>query len=80
MKVKVLRGKHNGHSAGSIIDATVEEYESFKDRLEIVVLAEEVEASPAAIKLAQEKGVDLATVDGTGSGGRIIKTDIVAVE
>ena len=33
-------------------------------------------ASPLAKKLAQEKGVDLGMVKGTGEGGRIIKRDI----
>ena len=33
-------------------------------------------ASPLAKKLAEEKGVDLAMVKGTGEGGRIIKRDI----
>ena len=33
-------------------------------------------ASPLARKLAQEKGVDLKYVKGTGDGGRITKTDV----
>ena len=33
-------------------------------------------ASPLAKKLASEKGIDLAAVNGTGDGGRIIKKDI----
>ncbi len=35
-----------------------------------------VKASPLAKMLAQEKGVDLSQVNGTGDGGRIIKRDI----
>lgn len=35
-----------------------------------------IKASPLAKKLAQEKGVDLAAVSGTGDGGRIVKEDI----
>ncbi|MFJ4055179.1 2-oxoglutarate dehydrogenase complex dihydrolipoyllysine-residue succinyltransferase [Pseudomonas sp. NPDC089743] len=35
-------------------------------------------AAPAARKLAEENGIDLATVDGTGKGGRITKEDVVA--
>jgi pyruvate dehydrogenase E2 component (dihydrolipoamide acetyltransferase) len=34
--------------------------------------------SPLAKRLAQEKGVDLSTVTGTGPGGRIVKADIEA--
>ncbi len=36
----------------------------------------EVIAAPAARKLAEEKGIDLAQVTGTGKGGRIIKEDV----
>ncbi len=35
-----------------------------------------IKASPLAKKLAQEKGLDLSKVSGTGDGGRIIKRDI----
>ncbi len=35
-----------------------------------------VKASPLAKKLAAEKGIDLAKVQGSGDGGRIIKSDI----
>ena len=33
-------------------------------------------ASPLAKKLAEEKGIDIAAVSGTGEGGRIVKSDI----
>ena len=35
-----------------------------------------IKASPLAKKLAQEKGVNLSNVSGSGEGGRIIKKDI----
>ncbi|HAL49172.1 MAG: 2-oxo acid dehydrogenase subunit E2 [SAR202 cluster bacterium] len=35
-------------------------------------------ATPAARKIAEERGIDLATVDGTGPGGRIVKEDVLA--
>ncbi|MBH3413898.1 MULTISPECIES: 2-oxoglutarate dehydrogenase complex dihydrolipoyllysine-residue succinyltransferase [Pseudomonas] len=35
-------------------------------------------AAPAARKLAEENAIDLATVAGTGKGGRITKEDVVA--
>ncbi len=39
---------------------------------------ERVVASPAARKLAEELGLDVAWVTGTGSGGRISKEDVLA--
>lgn len=38
-----------------------------------------VDATDAARELADEKGVDLTTIVGTGAGGRIIKSDVEAV-
>ena len=35
-----------------------------------------MKASPIARKLAEEKGIDLVTVPGTGPGGRITKSDV----
>lgn len=35
-----------------------------------------LKVSPLARKMAEEKGIDLATVNGSGDGGRIIKRDI----
>jgi pyruvate dehydrogenase E2 component (dihydrolipoamide acetyltransferase) len=35
-----------------------------------------IKASPLARKMAEDKGIDLGTVDGSGPGGRIIKVDI----
>ena len=37
-----------------------------------------VKASPIARRLARERGVDLATVTGSGPGGRIVKADVEA--
>ena len=36
-----------------------------------------IKASPLARRLASEKGIDLATVAGTGPGGRIEKDDVL---
>jgi pyruvate dehydrogenase E2 component (dihydrolipoamide acetyltransferase) len=40
--------------------------------------SERVKASPVAKRIAQETGVDLHHVTGTGPGGRIVKADVVA--
>jgi pyruvate dehydrogenase E2 component (dihydrolipoamide acetyltransferase) len=37
---------------------------------------ERIKASPLARRMAQEKGVDLAALSGSGPGGRIIKADV----
>lgn len=38
-----------------------------------------VKASPVAKRLADERGIDLSTVTGTGPGGRIVKSDVESV-
>ena len=35
-----------------------------------------VKASPLAKKIAEERGVDLTTIEGTGPGGRIVRDDV----
>jgi pyruvate dehydrogenase E2 component (dihydrolipoamide acetyltransferase) len=37
-----------------------------------------IKASPVARRLARQRGVDLATLTGTGPGGRIVKADVEA--
>lgn len=39
-----------------------------------------VKASPLARKLAEQKGIDLATIEGTGPNGRIVKKDVLGAE
>lgn len=39
-----------------------------------------VRISPLARKLAEEKGLDIAAIKGTGPGGRIVKDDVLAAE
>lgn len=41
--------------------------------------SEEAKATSLAMKMAQDKGIDLASIKGTGTGGRITKSDILAV-
>ena len=41
------------------------------------VRRERVLASPLARKIAREEGVDLAAIEGTGPGGRIVKEDVL---
>jgi len=38
-----------------------------------------VKASPLARKIAEEKGIDLTTLEGSGPGGRIVEKDVEAV-
>ncbi len=40
----------------------------------------EVRASPVARRLAAERGVDLSAVQGTGPGGRILRSDVLSAE
>ncbi|HEV7508100.1 MAG TPA: dihydrolipoamide acetyltransferase family protein [Thermoanaerobaculia bacterium] len=43
-------------------------------------MPERIKASPIARRLAAEKGIDLATLTGTGPGGRIVEADVLAAE
>lgn len=45
-------------------------------REDVEVRAEVPEATPAAIKLAEEHGIDLLGVEGTGADGKIVVGDI----
>jgi pyruvate dehydrogenase E2 component (dihydrolipoamide acetyltransferase) len=41
---------------------------------------ERIKASPIAKRLARERGLDLATLHGSGPGGRIVKSDVEGAE
>ena len=41
---------------------------------------ERLKVSPLARKLAEEKGLDLSRIAGSGPGGRIVRTDVLAAE
>ena len=41
---------------------------------------ERVKASPIARRLARERGLDLGSLDGSGPGGRIVKSDVEGAE
>ena len=41
---------------------------------------ERIKASPVARRLAKEKGIDLASIEGSGPGGRIVKADVAGAK
>ena len=47
---------------------------------EVPAAAEQVRASPLARRLAEERGVDLARISGSGPGGRITRDDVLAFD
>lgn len=57
-------------------DSATEAKEKTKEPATATSADGRVKASPLAKKLAEEKGVDISLVTGTGEGGRIIKRDI----
>ena len=48
------------------------------ERTPVAGSGERVKASPVARRLAREHGIDLATLTGSGPGGRIVKKDVEA--
>ncbi|MBL7734955.1 MAG: pyruvate dehydrogenase complex dihydrolipoamide acetyltransferase [Chitinophagaceae bacterium] len=60
----------------SAAKASVAEAESLTASAEASAVDGRVKASPLARKLATEKGIDLAQVQGSGDNGRIIKKDV----
>ena len=65
---------------GDVAEAVVEEAEVVPEPDQAVALpgGRRIKRSPAARKLAGELGIDLAGLQGTGPGGRIIKRDVEA--
>lgn len=64
----------NNYEAGAEVDAA--EMDSGVEEAEAPA---EIDATDAASELAQEHGIDLADVEGTGADGRILKSDIEAL-
>lgn len=42
--------------------------------------SDRIKASPLARRIAEEKGLDLTVIEGTGPGGRIVERDVLAAE
>lgn len=63
-------------------DQETEDQETDSEKEETASTAENgrVKASPLAKKIAEEEGIDISKVDGSGPGGRIIKKDIESYE
>ena len=41
------------------------------------MISDQLRASPVARRLAEERGIDLSLIKGTGPGGRITRNDIL---
>lgn len=79
--VDEMSANHKGFSAGNLIRqgraVQIEVAEVVEEVEEPEV--EEISASPAAIALAAEHQIDLSSVEGTGKGGNITKSDIQSI-
>lgn len=69
--VKVPKGE-----AEEVPEAEVTREEKGAERGEVPPQKERIKVSPLARRLAQEYGLDLAQISGTGPGGRIVKEDV----
>lgn len=79
-------GRHYTWSKNQTIEAPEGEFAHLGEGYFEIVGAEKTTANPvkanatdAAIALAEERGIDLADVTGTGAGGKITKGDIEAL-
>src|SRR4051794_1472502 len=59
-------------------DADAEAEDPKPERASSNGAGERVKASPVARRMAQERGVDLASISGSGPGGRVVKADVEA--
>ena len=66
---------------GAIKEAIIEEKKEVSEISKEAEISRPIKASPLAKKLAREHKIDLATIEGRGPGGRILKEDVLrAVE
>ena len=64
----------------TIVESSIPLPSSTAQAEEPAVSIQEVRASPVARRLAEERGIDLALVAGTGPGGRITRGDVLAFQ
>lgn len=83
----LLAAENNNNQSGSSVNETASNNDTKSSVTETVQKTDStsqvqvntsgrVKASPLAKKIAKEKGIDLAQLQGSGDGGRIIKRDI----
>lgn len=78
VKENVRYGAAGKHGPGEIVVVIQAELDAFSDKLELVKEnLTKLNATDAAIKLAEEENVDLGKVDGTGVDGRILVGDVM---
>ena len=84
-------GKIAGKNPAVIVSVILEQYEKQRGRVEAVVIEPDppteperkvfpepdwLKATDSALALAEERGVDLSLVEGTGKSGTILKSDV----
>lgn len=60
------------------IEVPIGRMDDYKKLKEAAEAQDRVRAAPAARKLAQEHGIDINTINGTGPGGRVMRADVEA--
>ncbi|MCG3188015.1 MAG: Dihydrolipoyllysine-residue succinyltransferase component of 2-oxoglutarate dehydrogenase complex [Rhodocyclaceae bacterium] len=83
--VKIIKGNGTSVTSGEVIAQIDTEAQPIAGKAVATAAAAAVQpamavsALPAARKLAEEKGVDLAAIQGSGRGGRVTKADVLGV-
>lgn len=77
MKVTIKPGLSHSvrHFGGEVVEVTEDEFNAFGDKF----IVPAIDATPEAWELAEQKGLDMRAVDGSGKGGKILIGDVRAL-
>lgn len=75
-------GAGGKHGPGTVVEVPEIALVAFRDKLQRLETPQGQgvkSATKAAVELASENGIDISTVEGTGSGGKVTLSDVKAL-